>query len=255
MAILPSTIHHQLSTGYCHAEEILRAKAAGNNVNVRVRPEVNSEIVTQLSAGEKVIVLEKGGEWTKIAAPGHSRCWVYSECVSGAAIKTDSVNMRCGPGLAYPVLATLKKGTRVDIIEVFGEWTRIEPPVEFGVWVSSRYLEYKLQTQITHEESQEIEPVEVEPEIIEPVIVAIEVEGVELVTFAGRLEDLGVIINRPGTYKLVSGRDKWLCIIKSSEIDVNPYVNRVVRIEGVMLSRSSSWNVPVVELKRLSVIK
>lgn len=234
------------------AEELVRAKVTGDSVNVRVRPEINSEIVTQLSAGEEVVVLEKGDEWTKVLAPSHSKCWVHSETVSGSIIKSDSVNLRCGPGLAFPVMAKLKNGTKIDIIEVFGEWVRIEPPVEFGLWVNSKYLEYE--PQITPEKPPEAEPVVVEEK---PQVVSVaeeEITGVELVSYAGRLEDLGVIINRPGTYKLVSD-DKWVCIIKSPTLDVNPYVNRMVRIEGVLLSKSSSWNVPIIELKRLSLIK
>lgn len=243
------------------AEELLRAKVTTDRVNVRVRPDINSEIVTQLSSGEEVVVLEKNEEWTKIRAPIHSKCWVHSECVKEARIKSESVNMRCGPGLAFPVLAKLKKGTPINIKEVFGEWTRIEPPVEFGIWVSSKYLEYKpkiplLAGQIPSEKPPEkVEVVEEKPQ---PQIISApeeELSRVELVSYAGRLEDLGIIINRPGTYKLVDDKGKWLCIIKSLTLDVNPYINRSVRIEGVVLSKSSSWGVPVIELKRLSVIK
>lgn len=234
---------------YCSAsaEELVRAKVTGDSVNVRVRPEINSEIVTQLSAGEEVVVLERGDEWTKILAPSHSKCWVHSETVSGSIIKSDSVNLRCGPGLAFPVMAKLKNGTKIDIIEVFGEWVRIEPPVEFGLWVNSKYLEYA-QTEVWHPEGV----VEEKPRVVS--VAEEEITGVELVSYAGRLEDLGIIINRPGTYKLVSD-DKWVCIIKAPTLDVNPYVNRMVRIEGVLLSKSSSWNVPIIELKRLSLIK
>lgn len=236
------------------AEEFLRAKVIGDRVNVRIRPDINSEIVTQLSSGEEVIVLEKNEEWTNIRAPIHSKCWVHTECVEGTRIKSESVNMRCGPGLAFPVLTKLKKGTPLNIIEVFGDWVRIEPPVGFGVWVSSKYLEYKPQTP-SEKPSEKVEAVEEKPQ---PQIISApeeELSRVELVSYAGRLEDLGIIINRPGTYKLVSDKGKWLCIIKSPTLDVNPYINRSVRIEGVVLSKSSSWGVPVIELKRLSVIK
>lgn len=256
------------------AEELEHTKVIGNNVNVRVRPDANSEIVTQLRQGENVIVLEKQDEWTKIIGPSHSKCWVFKDGVNDSVIIKDSVNMRCGPGAAYPVLARLKKGTNVQVLETFGDWVKIDPPVEFGVWISSKYLECNMPVKETEKEKKEIiKPVVEEPPsnkdseglqpssadvpIGEPQISVSqeEISGIELVSFAGRLEDLGIIINRPGTYKLISGSGKWECIIRSPTLDVNPYINRIVRVEGVALAKTSSWNVPVIELKKLNVIK
>lgn len=241
------------------------AKVTGDRVNVRARPVLGSEIVTQLGLDEEVEVLEERAEWTKIKAPAHSRCWVHSDYVEGGRLKGNSVNLRCGPGVAFPVLCQLPRGTEVNIVEVIGDWVRIEPPVEFGVWVSSKYIEYPepvevveevLEEEIVEEEIvEEPAPLVSIPEI--PTTVSVppeEIPKIELVSYAGTLEDLGIIINRPGTYKLISN-GKWLCILRSPTLDLNPYVNRVVRIEGVAVAVASSWDVPVVEVKRLQVIK
>lgn len=227
-------------------------KVTANNVNVRVRPVLGSEIITQISLGEEVEVLEKGTEWTKIKAPVHSNCWVRGDYVKSGKIRAGAVNMRCGPGLAFPVLCQLERGMEINIVEVAGDWIRIEPPVEFGVWTSTQYLAF--QEPVEAEVVKEIEEEET-PEI--PVTVSVpkdEIPNVELVTYSGVLEDLGIIINRPGTYKLIS-KGKWICILKSPTLDLNPYVNRVVRIEGVKVAVSSSWKAPIVEVKRLQVIK
>lgn len=253
---------------FCFAadtEEILHKKVIGDRVNVRARPNANSEVVTQLSAGEEVVVLGTEGDWTKIAAPKHTKCWVSLAMVEGnIVIKKDSVNLRSGPGVAYPVLAEIKKGTEIKIIENFNnEWIRIEPPVEFGVWVNSKYIEQEKSAEEKpkkEEEQEQPEPVEAVLPVVEqkPQTVSVpeeEIAGIELVTYAGKIEDLGMIINRPGTYKLLSDTGKWICIIKSPTLDLNPYVNRVVRLEGVVLAKSSSWDVPVIEVKKLMVIK
>lgn len=261
------------------AEEVRHTKAIADRINVRARPEVNSEIVTQLKLDEDVIILGEEGEWTKIAAPMHSKCWVNIEGIENNIITKNSVNLRCGPGLAFPVLITLKKGTKINIVETFNEWVRIDPPIEFGVWVNSKYLESGKKAQekeekeqpkdvsettVAKEETETSEPAEeqkpIEPVIIPetPKVISVpneEIAGVELASYAGRLQDMGVIINRPGTYKLLSDSGKWICILKSPTLDLNPYVNRIVRVEGVVLSRTSSWGAPVIELKKLSVIK
>ena len=261
-----------------HADSV---KVTANNVNVRVRPVLGSEIITQINLGEEVEVLERGTEWTKIKVPVHSRCWVHSDYVKGGRITAGAVNMRCGPGLAFPVLCRLERGIEVNIVEVAGDWIRIEPPVEFGVWTSTQYLAFSEPTKVEEEIPAKsiVQEIVVEEEITEtgidteiglsqepvlvvdtldaPVAISVsqdEILNLELVTYAGVLEDLGMIINRPGTYKLIS-KGKWICILKSPTLDLNPYVNRVVRIEGIKVAVSSSWKVPILEVKRLQVIK
>lgn len=267
------------------------ATITGSRVNVRVRPQLNSEIVAQVSRDEIVEVLEEGEEWTKIMAPKHSRCWVHSDYVTKGRINTDSVNLRCGAGMAFPVVCKLYEGTPVALVEVSGKWTRIEPPVEFGVWINSKYIDYvdtkkKKQQEKKRKQEKRIIPkkedkvcevalkeskaeIREEPVVptvkskkknlpsnVKPVVSVSpdEISNIVLMSFVGRLEDLGVLLNRPGTYKLV-GADQWICILKSPTIELNPYVDHLVRIEGVIISRVTSWGVPVVEVKRLQVIE
>lgn len=262
---------------FSHSLYAFTARVTGDRVNVRARPVRGSEIVTQLSLDEEVVVLEEGLLWTKIKAPVTSRCWIHSDYVEAGKIKGSSVNMRCGPGVAFPVLYRLNRGTQINIIEVAGDWILIEPPVEFGVWVSTKYLEYPKPEEAVEEKPMELVKTsklagekQAQEEVFEeqeldipvplpdiPAIVSVpqeEISDIELVSYAGTLQDLGIIINRPGTYKLVSS-DKWLCILRSPTLDLNPYVNRVVRIEGVKVAFASSWDIPVVEVKRLQVIK
>lgn len=258
----------------------VKARVTGHRLNVRARPDINAEIVTQLRLDDTAEVLEKGEEWTKIKAPADSSCWVFSEYVTKGRINTDSVNLRSGPGLAFPVLCCLYQGTPVGIMEVAGEWSRIQPPVEFGVWVSSRYLSYRdkeekeeppeksakgskasrLEKQIEEQPlppaEQAVEKIGALPAQVKPAVSLpeSEIKELELVSYAGYLDDLGMIINRPGTYKLTDG-EEWVCILTSPVIELNPYVNRQVRIEGIIVSQTTSWGIPVVEVKRLQVIK
>lgn len=248
------------------------ARVTGDRVNVRAKPILGSEIVTQLSLNEEVLVVEETDEWAKIKGPVHSKCWVHSDYVKDGVITANGVNMRCGPGVAFPSLVKVNKNTKVNVIDESGDWVRVSPPVEFTVWVSSKYLEYEGSVdkeaeekivKVVEEETSKEEPIETEEEMefvevsVVPGTISVsedEIAGVKLKSYIGTLEDLGVIINRPGTYKLVA-RGKWVCILKSPTLDLNPYVNRVIRIEGVEISESSSWGVPVAEVKRLQVVR
>jgi uncharacterized protein YgiM (DUF1202 family) len=268
------------------AEEI-HTKAIGDRVNVRARPNADGELVTQLALNEDVIVLEEQPEWIKIKAPSHSKCWVQSSFIDNGVINKEAVNLRCGPGTAYPILAQMPKGTAVKILEIFNDWTKVEPPVDFGVWVSAKYLAVLKKEEVKEEvKEQPIEEkvIEEQPVLIDeqtvsetetqkvsdlmagensavsevPQGVAVpesEMSDIELVSFVGKLEDMGVIVNRPGTYKLISEKGKWICIVRSPTLEVNSYVGKIIRVECVILSKTSTWNVPVVELKRVTIIK
>ena len=53
----------------------------GYRVNVRVRTDINSEIVCQLNRGETVDVRGSEGEWLNIAPPDSAEAWVSAEFV------------------------------------------------------------------------------------------------------------------------------------------------------------------------------
>ena len=247
-----------------------KVQVTATKLNVRAKPKLNSEVVTQLELDEIVEVMEEGEGWTRIKAPIHTSCWVHTNYVEKGRITNDAVNLRSGPGEAFPSLCLLYKGTPVNFIEVFGDWVHIKPPIEFGVWVSSDYLGpiKKGKTNIVEktvveeklakkEEEKKIKVSINDSKKTFPSKVSVpqkEISGVSLVSYAGYLEDLGVIVNRPGTYKLVLN-EKWLCILKSPTLELNSYSGRMIRVEGVVLTKKTSWGVPVIEVKRLHVIE
>jgi len=277
-----------LFPGLLLAEGNIPARCTADRVNVRVRPVLGSEIVCQISKNETVDAIEKGDTWTKINAPFNSRCWVKKDYIKDNVVRVSKVNFRCGPGIAFPVLGSVTKGAKLDIIKKSGDWVRIKPPVKFPVWVSSQYIEYLEKKQPSAKKSapkakavnklSEILVKEIKPAPIlsnqyknkkesgkRNILARITVQPdkmlmhnalthVELVSYAGLLQDMGVIINRPGTYKItLSG--KWICLLKSPNLNLNPYVNHIVRIEGVVVAIAGTWDVPVVEVKRLQLIK
>jgi len=53
----------------------------GDNVRVRVRPELKSEVVNQLNRGAVVNVKGREGEWIKVAPPAGTVAWIHAEYV------------------------------------------------------------------------------------------------------------------------------------------------------------------------------
>ena len=122
------------------------------HVNVRTRPGLSGEVLTKLTNGEPVIVLEEiklkhsGPEepsaWAKIALPAPAQAWIKTAFIDAAAktVIPKKLNLRGGPGENYGVLGTLLKGDSVTEIETKGEWTKIAPPAGAYAFVAAQYL-------------------------------------------------------------------------------------------------------------------
>jgi hypothetical protein len=128
------------------------ATVAANHVNVRGRAGLIGEVVTRMTNGESVTVIEEislkhsqpdePSAWAKILLPSTVPVWVKSSYID-AGTKTVSVkklNLRGGPGENYSVLGTLVKGDAVTEIETKGDWTKIQAPTNAFAFMAAQYL-------------------------------------------------------------------------------------------------------------------
>ena len=123
-----------------------------NHVNVRGQAKLNSEVVTRLSKGQKVTVIEEKinnnsaadepSAWAKIALPSDVHVWVNSSYIDAATktVKPKKLNVRSGPGENFSVLGQLAKGDAVNQVNTKGDWTEIEAPTNAFAFVAAQYL-------------------------------------------------------------------------------------------------------------------
>src|SRR5262245_40763870 len=100
-----------------------------NRVNVRGKATVNSEVVTQLNAGDRVTVLEhitlknpkpdEPEKWVRIAVPATVPVWVHGPFIDPAThtVKATQLNMPSGPRETHAILGLIKQGTPVTEIQ------------------------------------------------------------------------------------------------------------------------------------------
>lgn len=123
-----------------------------NNVNVRGQAKLTSEVVTRLTKGQEVQVLEEitlknsgpdePSAWAKIVLPPTTHAWVNTSYLdpSTQAVKPRRLNVRSGPGENYSVLGTLERGVAVRPVSTKGDWTEIEAPTNAFAFVAAQYL-------------------------------------------------------------------------------------------------------------------
>jgi uncharacterized protein YgiM (DUF1202 family) len=145
-----------LSTIHSQAAQTATVKA--DIINVRGKPTLFSEVVTQLKQGESVTILEeitiakpKAGEpqkWARIQMPANVPLWINAGYIDGAnnTVKARKLNLRAGPGENYSVVGLLVRGDSVKPIRSKQEWMEIESVTNSYAFVSSDLLEAAAET-------------------------------------------------------------------------------------------------------------
>jgi hypothetical protein len=126
------------------------ATVIASNVNVRGQAKLKSEVVTHVTKGATVTVLEEivnnhsGPEepsaWAKILLPPGGHVWVNTMFLTNATVRPKKLNLRSGPGENYSVIGLLQQGDAVKEVTAKGDWTEIEPPATAYAFVASAFL-------------------------------------------------------------------------------------------------------------------
>jgi uncharacterized protein YgiM (DUF1202 family) len=128
------------------------ASVIASNVNVRGRAGLIGEVLTKVSQGDTVTVIEeiklkrsKSDEpsaWAKINLPPGAHVWVSAHFIDEATktVKPRKLNLRGGPGENYSIIGSLEKGAVVKEIQTRGAWVEIEPPAGAYAFMAAQYL-------------------------------------------------------------------------------------------------------------------
>lgn len=118
----------------------LAGEVIANRLNVRSKAGMQSEVVCQLHAGDKVVVLRQTGEWAGIRPPPKTEAWVPAKDVADGKVAAPQAKVYAGANLVFSTYAELPRDSAVKVLETRGEWLRIEPPLTATVWVNTRFL-------------------------------------------------------------------------------------------------------------------
>ncbi len=125
-------------------------RISSNNVNLRERPSVYSDVLTRLQSGDPVAILEEitlkepdvgePDKWLRILLPSSVPVWIHAAYVDPATKTTTAkfLRLRSGPGENYRTLGSVPLGTKVTALESRGDWLKVETPADtFGFVAAS----------------------------------------------------------------------------------------------------------------------
>jgi uncharacterized protein YgiM (DUF1202 family) len=175
------------------------ARVAGDNVNVRAKATINSEVITQVQDGDEVFVEQvilrpeaqgkDPARWAQITYPTSASAWVHSLYVDAetGAVKPRKLNVRAGPGENYTVVGELRSGDTVAQLGVKGDWLLVQPPEGTTAYIAAKLLrqepvvEEVLVADTEVVETNDLELIEGQPAVTESNEVAAVEQGVDSV--------------------------------------------------------------------------
>ncbi len=99
-----------------------------DRVNVRSKPNLNSEVVFEASLGYPIQIEKRQDNWVYFTDWKNNTGWVYKPLISRtqtALIMVEEANIRKGPSLRRPVVKQACKGEIYKIFDEKGEWVKV----------------------------------------------------------------------------------------------------------------------------------
>jgi hypothetical protein len=119
-------------------------KIKARKVRVRVSPDLESRVITELSKNDLLVVVGEKGDFYAVVAPKDMKAYVFRSFVLDGVIEGNRVNVRLEPSLDAPVIAHLNSGYHVGetLCSTNNKWYEITPPAEAHFYVAREYVDY-----------------------------------------------------------------------------------------------------------------
>ncbi|WP_026679000.1 N-acetylmuramoyl-L-alanine amidase [Fictibacillus gelatini] len=129
---------------------------SASSLNVRNKPSLNSKVLTALTSGTRVTILQEQGNWFMVETGHPIKGWVAKSYVSfqkGVATVSD-LNVRALPGIGHRILEKLSKGATVTILMEGQGWSKVKTKAGTVGWVADRYLQAGESKQATEQKRE-----------------------------------------------------------------------------------------------------
>lgn len=148
-ATLPATEIFTEEKPGTQQETVAWVSNAVNEVNLRVQPSDQADILAVIPAASRVVLIENGETWSKISVNGLTG-YVYTRYILDAEpaesigvryinTETDPLALRDKPSTQSTVLLRMDRGSKVQLLSEHGDWSRVQYGTKIG-YCAARYL-------------------------------------------------------------------------------------------------------------------
>lgn len=250
------------------AAETDRGTVKGQRSNVRSRPSLSSEVISQLHKGESVDVLEhktvtereKSMDWLRISLPASAKCFVSAKHLADGAANVENLNVRCGPGSNYRDIGKLSKGTKVEVVEKKGEWAQIRPTPECSGWIAAELVDVEAAPRAPAPSANTSDivtpPVAVSSTPSAPAVSVVNADPDIMVTYVVKDGYVGAVNepNAPAAFELrtteVDRLSFRMAYLETSDTNLKRFEGKHVRVVGTQRWRKGE-RYPVLAIERI----
>ena len=117
-------------------------KVAANKVRLRVKADLDSHIIRQMSKNDLLLIVAEEGEFFAVEPPKDTKAYVFRPYILDEVVEANRVNVRIEPHPDAPVIGQLEAGTRVQshICPVNHKWLEIPTPAGTRFYVSKEFV-------------------------------------------------------------------------------------------------------------------
>lgn len=113
-----------------------KATVTSSMVNLRSQPTTDSELISTLTQGASLTLLEQQGDWYRVKTSEGNEGWVAGWLINVeqavipaeafVTILNPDTNVRSGPGTTYDIVGRVQAGERYAIVKKEDDWFRIK---------------------------------------------------------------------------------------------------------------------------------
>lgn len=118
-------------------------KLTRNKVRLRLQPNLDGQILRELSKDDLLIVVGEDDEFYAVLPPKGIKAYVFRTYILDNTVEGKNVNVRLEPDTESPVIAQLRHGDHVEgvISPLNSKWLEITPPASARFFVCKEYVD------------------------------------------------------------------------------------------------------------------
>ncbi len=120
-------------------------KIKGRKVRMRLRPDLDSRIIKELTKNELITVVGEKGDFWAVQPPAGTKAYIFRSFVLDNVVEGNRVNIRLEPSLDAPIVAHMNAGEKLEnpsVSPINTKWFEITPPPQTRFYIAKEFVEY-----------------------------------------------------------------------------------------------------------------
>ena len=214
-----------------------------NSLNIRVKANTKSTILSQVFRDNILKVVAVQGKWAEVEVPRSAQVWVETKGLENGIVIHNDTPIYAGPAIQYDQVGDLAKGEVVKKILGSERWWQITTSSKMYAWVSVEYLEFSKKKALKTEDPNKIpgDVVDIEGGVVALLDDKADLKQKKVVSKSPQNNLIGIVtplknpLNELATHALmikIGDEYHTTCYLRSNIIKLENWIGKSVVIDG-----------------------